>query len=112
MHIYVIGTGPGNPDLLTVQAKRAIEASTLLVGDKRMLEPFEGTGKELVRTYRRDEICRLAASRTEEDGPGIGGCRLFQPGSLIEEHPGLHRDPYRRHQQSGLLCRGLGDILE
>ena len=69
MHIYLIGTGPGNPDLLTVQAKRAVEASTLLVGDKRMLEPFEGTGKELVRTYRRDEICRLAASRTEEDGP-------------------------------------------
>ena len=45
MHIYVIGTGPGNPALLTVEAKRAIEASTLLVGDKRMLEPFEGTGK-------------------------------------------------------------------
>ena len=45
MHIYLIGTGPGNPDLLTVQAKRAIEASTLLVGDKRMLEPFEGRGK-------------------------------------------------------------------
>ena len=69
MHIYLIGTGPGNPDLLTVQAKEAIEASTLLVGDKRMLEPFVDSGKQLVATYRRDEICRLAASRTDEDGP-------------------------------------------
>ena len=46
MHIYLIGTGPGNPDLLTVQAKEAIEASTLLVGDKRMLEPFVDSGKQ------------------------------------------------------------------
>ena len=91
MHIYLIGTGPGNPDLLTVQAKRAIEASTLLVGDKRMLEPFEGTGKELVRTYRRDEICRLAASRTEEDGPMAvlvsGDVGFFSLAALLKNIP-------------------------
>lgn len=91
MHIYLIGTGPGNPDLLTVQAKRAIEASTLLVGDKRMLDPFEGTGKELVRTYRRDEICRLAASRTEEDGPMAvlvsGDVGFFSLAALLKNIP-------------------------
>lgn len=91
MHIYLIGTGPGNPDLLTVQAKRAIEASTLLVGDKRMLGPFEGTGKELVRTYRRDEICRLAASRTEEDGPMAvlvsGDVGFFSLAALLKNIP-------------------------
>lgn len=91
MHIYVIGTGPGNPNLLTVQAKRAIEASTLLVGDKRMLEPFEGTGKELVRTYRRDEICRLAASRTDADGPMAvlvsGDVGFFSLAALLKNIP-------------------------
>lgn len=92
MHIYVIGTGPGNPALLTVDAKRAIEASTLLVGDKRMLEPFEGTGKELIRTYRRDEICRLASSRTETDGPMAvlvsGDVGFFSLAALLKDIPG------------------------
>ena len=92
MHIYVIGTGPGNPALLTVEAKRAIEASTLLVGDKRMLEPFEGSGKELVRTYRRDEICRLASSRTEADGPMAvlvsGDVGFFSLAALLKDIPG------------------------
>lgn len=69
MHIYIIGTGPGNPDLLTGQAKAAIAASPILVGDKRMLAPFASSGKRLVPTYRRDEICRLAASLSADEGP-------------------------------------------
>ena len=69
MHIYIIGTGPGNPDLLTGQAKAAIAASPILVGDKRMLAPFASSGKHLVPTYRRDEICRLAASLSADEGP-------------------------------------------
>ena len=69
MHVYIIGTGPGNPALLTGQAKAAIEASPILVGDKRMLAPFAASGKRLVATYRRDDICQLAASLSDEEGP-------------------------------------------
>ena len=40
MKVYLIGVGMGNPDTLTVGAKRAIEGSGLLIGGKRLLEPF------------------------------------------------------------------------
>ena len=40
MKVYLIGVGMGNPDTLTVGAKRAIEGSGLLIGGTRLLEPF------------------------------------------------------------------------
>ena len=38
--IYLVGVGMGNPDTLTLAAKRAIEGSDLLIGASRLLEPF------------------------------------------------------------------------
>ena len=92
MHVYIIGTGPGNPALLTGQAKAAIEASPILVGDKRMLAPFAASGKRLVATYRRDDICQLAASLSDEDGPMAvlvsGDVGFFSLAALLTDIPG------------------------
>ena len=41
MKVYLIGTGMGNPDTLTVRALRAIEACPVLVGARRLLEPWQ-----------------------------------------------------------------------
>ncbi|XCP84418.1 precorrin-6Y C5,15-methyltransferase (decarboxylating) subunit CbiT [Roseburia hominis] len=38
--VYCIGIGMGNEKFLTAQAKECIEASDILIGAKRMLEPF------------------------------------------------------------------------
>lgn len=40
MKVYLVGIGMGNPDTLTIGAKKAIEGSDLLIGAKRLLEPF------------------------------------------------------------------------
>ena len=40
-HIYIIGIGMGAPENLTVEAGNAIEEAGLLIGAKRMLEPYE-----------------------------------------------------------------------
>ena len=92
MHVYIIGTGPGNPALLTGQAKAAIEASPILVGDKRMLAPFAASGKRLVATYRRDDICQLAASLSDEEGPMAilvsGDVGFFSLAALLTDIPG------------------------
>ena len=91
MHVYIIGTGPGNPALLTGQAKAAIEASPILVGDKRMLAPFAASGKRLVATYRRDDICQLAASLSDEEGPMAilvsGDVGFFSLAALLTDIP-------------------------
>ena len=49
--VYLIGIGMGNPDLLTVRARKIIERSDCLIGAKRMLEAVQ-------------EICRPEAERT------------------------------------------------
>ena len=41
MKVYLIGTGMGNPDTLTVRALRAIESCPVLVGARRLLEPWQ-----------------------------------------------------------------------
>lgn len=92
MHVYIIGTGPGHPSLLTEQAKAAIAASPVLVGDKRMLAPFASSGKRLVATYRRDEICQLAASLADDEGPMAvlvsGDVGFFSLAALLKDIPG------------------------
>ncbi len=45
MKVALVGMGPGNPDLLTGQAREAIQRAGLLVGAKRLLEPYLDSGK-------------------------------------------------------------------
>ena len=42
MKVYLVGVGLGNPDTMTVAARRAIEESPLLIGAPRLLEGYEG----------------------------------------------------------------------
>lgn len=42
MRVYLIGVGMGNPDLLTLEASRAIHSSGLLIGAQRLLDAFAG----------------------------------------------------------------------
>ena len=42
MKVYLIGVGLGNPATMTLEARAAIEESTLLIGAPRLLEGYEG----------------------------------------------------------------------
>ena len=61
MKVYVIGIGMGNPDTLTVGALRAIEGSGLLIGAKRLLEPFAHMECEKLELIKPDDIARALA---------------------------------------------------
>lgn len=40
MKVYLIGVGLGNPDTMTIEARRAVEACPVLIGAPRLLEPW------------------------------------------------------------------------
>lgn len=56
MKIYLIGTGTNGAGSLTADAAAAVRASGLLIGAKRMLEPYAGSGKTLVCSYQPEQI--------------------------------------------------------
>lgn len=60
LRVNIVGIGPGNPKLLTGAAREAIEQSTVLVGDKRMLANF-ASGKRIYDTIKTAEICRICS---------------------------------------------------
>ena len=71
LKVNVIGIGPGNPDLLTGEARQAIAESTILAGDKRMTGQF-GEGKKVYPTIKLAELTEVAAGAdAEKDILGI-----------------------------------------
>ena len=68
MKVYLIGVGMGNPDTLTLGGQAAIEACPVLTGAPRLLEPWQGKGKQLFPLIKAEDIARLAAQA--QAGPG------------------------------------------
>lgn len=63
-HIYIIGIGMGAPENLTVEAGKAIEEAGLLIGAKRMLEPYEES-RECVAAYQAEEIVKIIENHSK-----------------------------------------------
>jgi precorrin-6Y C5,15-methyltransferase (decarboxylating) len=61
LKVDVIGIGPGNPDLLTEEARKALASCTILAGDQRMLERFKDSGKKIYPTIKTAELAQIAA---------------------------------------------------
>lgn len=67
LRVNIVGIGPGNPKLLTGAAREAIEKSTILIGDKRMLANF-ASGKRTYDTIKTAEICKICSEAdTDKD---------------------------------------------
>lgn len=63
-HIYIIGIGMGAQENLTVEAGKAIEEAGLLIGAKRMLEPYDGS-RECVKAYQAEEIVKIIENNSQ-----------------------------------------------
>ena len=61
LRVNIVGIGPGNPDLLTGEARQAIAASNILLGDKRMLSAFADSSKTVYDTIKTSAIAEVAA---------------------------------------------------
>lgn len=82
MKVYVIGVGMGNPDTLTVGAQRAIKGSGLLIGAKRMLEPYADLDCEKLDLIKPADIAAaLADARCEQASVLMSGDVGFYSGA-------------------------------
>lgn len=61
LRVNIVGIGPGNLDLLTGEARQAIAASNILLGDKRMLSAFADSSKTVYDTIKTSAIAEVAA---------------------------------------------------
>ena len=61
LRVNIVGIGPGNPDLLTGEARQAIAASNILLGDKRMMSAFADSSKTVYDTIKTSAIAEVAA---------------------------------------------------
>ena len=66
LRVNIVGIGPGNPDLLTGAARKAVEEANILIGDKRMLAGFNQTNKKVYTTIKTKEIAEIAEAADEE----------------------------------------------
>lgn len=64
--VTIVGMGPGNPDLLAVAAKRAIEEADLIVGAQRLLDGLDDSacGRRRAATRTGDIVGLLQADAT------------------------------------------------
>ena len=64
--IYLVGVGMGNPDTLTVGAKRAIEESDLLIGAKRLMQPYSHLDCKQLELILSDDIAEAIEAEAFE----------------------------------------------
>ena len=79
MKVYLIGTGTNGNGSLTADAAEAIQSAGLLIGAKRMLEPYADSGKKLVIQYQPEQIVETLHS-TQIDRAAVlfsGDCGFF-----------------------------------
>lgn len=99
--IKIIGVGPGNHSLITLEALEAIKGARVIIGGKRHLEVFALPGQErYILANNLEEIAAIIRGRMEEGvavlatgDPGLYGVlnflkKFWDPGE-IEVFPGI-----------------------
>ena len=67
MGISIIGAGMGDTKILTREAMEKIEASDLIIGAKRVLEPFLGGDKKVFFEYEAEKILKILSDNEYEN---------------------------------------------
>ena len=85
--VYLIGCGPGNPDVLTSEAKHAIEKSRLLLGASRLLEPYAALGipmkalvlaRDISQEIHKSDVGTISVLLSGDPGFYSGAKNLYQ----------------------------------
>lgn len=92
MKIYIVGIGMDGDKTLTAEAKTAIENADVLIGAKRMTEPFAALGKPIFESWKTDEICAYLDDCGKENAAVLmsGDCGFFSGAEKLTERLDKH----------------------
>lgn len=87
MKVYIAGTGMDGKNTLTRECEKAVESADILIGARRMLEPFASSGKECFCTYDTDEIVRRINEEPEKNITVLmsGDCGFYSGAKKLSE---------------------------
>ena len=87
MKVYIIGIGMGSRETMTAEAVKAVEKADVLIGAKRMIEPFKDVGKPVFEEYRSSEIVRYIEESTYQCVAVLmsGDCGFFSGTKKLSE---------------------------
>ena len=76
MKVYIVGTGTGD---LTLQAQQAVDSAEILVGARRMTEPYMNSGRRVETAYKPEEIASILRNSGAETAAVLmsGDCGFF-----------------------------------
>lgn len=69
--IHIISTGVGSLELLTQAASQAIANSNILIGDQRLLEVYQASGKKLFPATRAQDVLAIIETCSPQEYIGI-----------------------------------------
>jgi len=124
--VYIVGTGMGSTDMLTVAAKQAVEGSALVIGASRLLDTFDYLDcdkRALIRTS--DIVEALAGAQVDTASVLMSGDVGFYSGAIgliealgapsfdIEVIPGISSVQYffaktHQHWDDARVCSAHG----
>jgi precorrin-3B C17-methyltransferase len=91
--LYVIGTGPGDPELLTVRATKALNEADYILGHRKYIEMISGVikGKKVIKSCMGKEVERvkLALELAKDSVVALvsgGDPSIYGIYSLVEEY--------------------------
>lgn len=64
--VTLVGIGMGTPETLTQEGAEAIRNADILIGARRMVEPYRYQGKKIFISYKADEICAFIEAAPPE----------------------------------------------
>ena len=64
MKVYIVGTGMEGRKTLTAEAKTIIENAEVLIGARRMVEPYMGMNKQFFVSWKSEEIAEYLCKKS------------------------------------------------
>ena len=95
--VFLLAAGMGNPSCMTIQAREILESCQVLIGSKRILEPFLDLGLPTFSAFQPEQIGSYLLSHPQFERAAVlfsGDVGFYSGARLLAQTlsglPGMH----------------------